>query len=218
VAAELIERFAVAPARVHVVPHWVSPFRAADDRRFCSDEHLVLFFGTLRANKGVEVLLAAIAELGPGSGIRFHLAGRGDADIERRVLEAAEQLPNLTAEVEWITPERKAELFRVADLAVLPYTSFSSQSGVLHDAFGSHLPAVVSDVGALRASVERTGTGWAVPPGSHRDLAAAIRRAFADPGAWQRAADGARTVAIEQGPEPTGVALRAVYRSVLELS
>ena len=215
VGTELIERFAVAPARVHVVPHWVSPFRAPDDRRVLSAHHTVLCFGTLRANKGIPELLEAADRIGPDAGITFHIAGRGDADLEALVAAAARRLPHVHAELEWITPERKTELLRTADLAVLPYTAFSSQSGVLHDAFGSHLPAVVTDVGALRASITRTGAGWVVAPGSVDELAAAIRGAFADPDAWRRAADGARQVAIDQAPERIGEAFRAVYVSVL---
>ncbi|HEY7439333.1 MAG TPA: glycosyltransferase family 4 protein [Acidimicrobiia bacterium] len=216
VGAELMARFDVDPARVHVVPHWVSPFRDAGDRRTLSAAHRVLFFGTLRGNKGVEVLLDAVARLGPETGVQFHIAGRGDDDLERAVVAAAERCPNLTAEVGWITPERKAELFRAADLAVLPYTAFSSTSGVLHDAFGNHLPAVASDVGALRAGIEETGAGWVVPPGSASELAAAIDAAFRDAEAWQRAADGAREIAIRQAPERVGAALREVYRQAVD--
>ena len=81
----------------------------------------------------------------------------------------------------------------------------------IHDAFGSHLPAVVTDVGALPASVARTGAGWSVPAGSVDALADAITAALRDPEAWQRAADGARAVAIDQAPDRVGAALRAVY-------
>lgn len=215
VGRELVESFPVDPARVHVVPHWVSPFRAPDDRRVLSDHHRVLLFGTLRANKGVRVLLDAVERLPADAGITVHVAGRGDADLERAVADAAARLPHLTAEIEWITPERKAELFRTADLAVLPYTSFASQSGVLHDAFGHHLPAVVTDVGALPRSVREAGAGWVVPRGDADALAEAMVGAFADADAWQRASDGARGVAIDQAPGPTGARLRAVYGRVV---
>jgi glycosyltransferase involved in cell wall biosynthesis len=213
VGTELASRFGIAPERIHVVPHWVSPHRDVDDRRTRSAVPTVLCFGTLRRNKGIPQLLAAIERIGPDAGIRFRIAGRGDADLEAAVAAAADRLPQLDAELEWITPARKIELFRAADLAVLPYTSFSSQSGVLHDAFGSHLPAVVTDVGALPASVARTGAGWSVPAGSVDALADAIVAAFADPDAWQRASDGARAVAIDQSPQRVGAALRAVYAS-----
>ena len=134
-----------------------------DDRRTLSAPPTVLCFGTLRRNKGIPELLAAIERIGPDAGIRFRIAGRGDADLEAAVAAAAARLPQLDAELEWITPDRKVELFRAADLAVLPYTAFSSQSGVLHDAFGSHLPAVVTDVGALPASVARDRRGLVGP-------------------------------------------------------
>ncbi len=211
VGAELTERFAVDPASVHVVPHWVSPFRAADDRRVLSDAPTVLFFGTLRENKGIRGLLDAVEQIPAAANVRVHIAGRGDVDLERAVLAAAERLPALTAEVGWITPARKAELFRSADLAVLPYTAFASQSGVLHDAFGNHLPAIVTDVGALRASIEDPGAGWVVPTNDPTALAEALVEAFRDPIGWHRRSDAARTVAIDQAPERVGAALRAVY-------
>ena len=211
VRTELTARFAVDPATVHVVPHWVSPFRSPDDRRSLSDARNVLFFGTLRENKGIEVLLDAVERLPADTDMRVHIAGRGDAEIERAVAAAAERSPLLTAEIDWISPARKAELFRSADLAVLPYTAFSSQSGVLHDAFGNHLPAVVTDVGALRSSIEHPGAGWVVAPGSAAALATALLEAFRDPREWQRRADAARQVAIDQAPERVGAALRAVY-------
>ena len=181
VGAELRDRFAIPAAHVRVVPHWVSPHRDQDDRRTLAAIPTVLCFGTLRRNKGITVLLAAIERIGPDAGIRFRIAGRGDPELEAAVRDAAGRLPQLDAELEWITPERKVALFHDADLAVLPYTAFSSQSGVLHDAFGSHLPAVVTDVGALPASVARTGAGWSVRAGSVDALADAITAAFRDP-------------------------------------
>lgn len=211
VGRQLIESFAVDPARVHVVPHWVSPFRDDHDRRTLSAARRVLFFGTLRENKGLRVFLEAVEQVPPDAGLTFHVAGRGEADLERAVREAAARLPQLTAEIDWITPERKADLFRQADLVVLPYTSFASQSGVLHDAFGHHLPALVTDVGALPASVRESGAGWVVPRGSADVLAAAMVDAFADAQAWQRASDAARQVAIDQSPARVGKRLREVY-------
>jgi glycosyltransferase involved in cell wall biosynthesis len=215
VGAELQQRFAISGSSIHVVPHWVSPHRGRDDRRVLSATPTVLCFGTLRRNKGIPELLAAIERIGPDAGLRFVIAGRGDADLEAAIGDAAARLPQLEAELEWITPARKVQLFREADLAVLPYTAFSSQSGVLHDAFGSHLPAVVTDVGALRASVEGPGAGWVVAPGSVDALADAVQAAFRDPEAWQRASDAAREVAIAQSPERVGAALRAVYATSL---
>ena len=218
VGTELTDRFAVDPASVHVVPHWVSPFRAADDRRSLSDAHRVLFFGTLRENKGIRVLLDAVAQLPADANISVHIAGRGDDDLECAVIAAADRLPGLTAEIGWITPERKAELFREADLAVLPYAAFASQSGVLHDAFGNHLPAIVTDVGALRPSIEDPGAGWVVPTNDASALAAALVEAFRDPVGWQDRSDAARAVAIDQAPERVGPALRAVYAEAVGAS
>src|SRR5215211_7916726 len=66
-------------------------------------------------------------------------------------------------------------LFEQSSLVVLPYTSFSAQSGVLHDALAYGLPVVVTDVGALGESVRRWGIGQVVPPDDDAALAGAIR-------------------------------------------
>ena len=71
-------------------------------------------------------------------------------------------------EVGYATAERKGELYASADLVVLPYTTFASQSAVLQDAYAHRVPLVVSDVGALGETVRGDHTGWVVAPGECR--------------------------------------------------
>jgi len=215
VREELLSRFSVDPARVHVVPHWVSSPRLPNDERSLSDPPSVLFFGTMRRNKGILLLLDAIEQLAPTK-VRFHFAGRGDHDIERAVEAAAARHANVTAEMRWITPERKNELFSSADLVILPYTSFSSQSGVLHDAYGHHIPVVVTDVGALGESVRSSKAGWVVPATEASALAASIQVALSDTGTWVAASRAARDAAVRQSPTNVGRALHRVYESALK--
>ena len=89
VKAALVEQFDVDAGRVDVVP-WHVPVVAARESDSPSDRHqpTVLFFGTLRRNKGVEVLLRAIDQLRDRTDLRFVFAGRGAADIEQAIREA----------------------------------------------------------------------------------------------------------------------------------
>lgn len=175
----------------------------------------VLFFGTFRRNKGVQVLLDAIAGLGPDVDARFVFAGRGAPDVEQLVVDAAARDPRVSAEIGYATATRKDELHAAAALIVLPYTSFSSQSAVLQDAYTHGLPAVVTDVGALGQTVREDGTGWVVEPGDAAALATAIRGALADDDTRRRAGDAARAVAAARTPFLVGREWRAVYERAI---
>jgi glycosyltransferase involved in cell wall biosynthesis len=64
----------------------------------------------------------------------------------------------------------------MANVIVLPYTRFHSQSGVLADAYTYRLPLVVTDVGAIGPTVREDRTGEVALPGSATGLAQAIAR------------------------------------------
>ena len=208
----LVADFGVDPERVHVVPHQVFP---VDDPPELPRPGipLVLFFGALRPNKGLEVLAEMMDEL---TAIDFELAivGRGDERIERIALDLAERDPRVLVELGFASLQRKRELFSEATVVVLPYTQFSSQSGVLHDAYGHGRPVVVTDVGALGMTVREDGTGRVVPPNDPAALAEAIQHVLR-PEQWAGYSAAARRLAIERSPSRVGLRLREVYDMVL---
>ena len=185
---QLIDQFDVDPARVHVVQHQVFGAPAVGGPPQDAPP-MVLFFGALRANKGLPVFLEAAARLAHRD-VDFVVAGRGDAEVEALARCAAATNPRLRAEVGFVTLKRKRELFAQASVVALPYTSFASQSGVLHDAYGHGRPVVVTDVGALGRSVREDGTGLVAVPGDADDLAEKVSEAL-DPASWARFAHAA---------------------------
>jgi glycosyltransferase involved in cell wall biosynthesis len=172
-ADELCADFGVERARVHVLPH---PMDATDMRLPASSSGRpeVLLFGALRSNKGVDVLLDAAAILERDLEATIVIAGHGDASTEASTLARAPTLPNVRLELGFVSQQRKRELFSNASCVVLPYTEFHSQSGVLADAYSYRVPLVVSDVGAIGATVREDGTGLVVPPRDAEALAAGL--------------------------------------------
>lgn len=213
VVGEQLHEFGLDPGSIHHIPLVIAPNRAsAGLRDFASPT--VLFFGSFRANKGIAELCRAIPLLAPKQHLRFHFAGRGDAGLERLVGEVVRSDPRVTADIGYVANDVKEKLFRAASLAVLPYTTFASQSAVLGDAYAACTPVVVSDVGALGASVRDDGTGWVLPSSRPDDIADTIRRALDDPHGWRERSRRATEVAARQSPEIVAASYRRLYATV----
>jgi glycosyltransferase involved in cell wall biosynthesis len=220
VRRRLLAEFSVDPDRVVMVPLPITVEPTATATATATAGRAarpvtVLFFGTFRRNKGVDVLLAAIGSLRGETDARFHFAGRGFPDVEATVTDAAARDDRITVELGYATAERKRALYAAADLVVLPYTSFASQSAVLQDAYAHHVPLVVSDVGALGETVREDASGWVVPPGDAAPLAESLLTAIRDAGARAGAAGAMARVAAARTPELVGAQLRAVYETAI---
>lgn len=153
----------------------------------------LLLFGVMRRNKGVHLMLDALAHL-PSK--RLVLAGEfADrafaAEVRERI--ASEGL-NVDVRDRVIPEAEVPELFAGASLVMLPYTDFSAQSGVLHLAIGYGVPAVVNDVGALGEEVRKHGIG-AISPGMEAvALGQTVMRAL-EPAAYEEASRRCRALA-----------------------
>lgn len=221
-AKSLVDDFAVPAERVFIVPFALSAdFLDARPPRAATAPVRYLFFGTLRNNKGVEVLIDALDHLASsGSDVdrdyRVHFAGRGEPQLEKLVGELARRDPHVTAEIGFITSERRSELYRDADCVLLPYTELNAQSGVLHDAYASRLPVIASDVRALGAKVRADGTGWVVAAGDPEALARTVTQVASDPEERKRRGERAAELAEAHSPKEIARLLLDRYDRLLE--
>ncbi len=155
------------------------PPRPAGGTRF-------LFFGRIRAYKGLDLLRDAHARLlatHPDASLR--VVGEGDAEALAPGLSA---LPNVTVEPRWVAEADMPALLLEADVLVLPYRE-ASQSGVVAMAAALGVPVVASAVGGLSEQVLDGQTGLLAAPDPPA-LAAAMAR-MTDPALRARLADGA---------------------------
>jgi glycosyltransferase involved in cell wall biosynthesis len=209
----LVDGFGIDPAKITLIP-WHVPEVGPVARTRPNDSPTVLFFGTLRRNKGVATLLAAIAQLADLADARFVFAGRGFPDVEEQIHAAAASDPRICFDPGYVSADRKDALYRAADLVAMPYVEMPSASAVLCDAYAYSVPVVASDVGGLGASVRADSTGWVVPPSEPAALADALRNALRDPDVWSAAAANAARIAANRTPERTAEQLREVYDRV----
>jgi glycosyltransferase involved in cell wall biosynthesis len=181
----------VPPARVHVAPLTL-PFdrpaaEPADRGLRADDARRLLFFGTVRRYKGLELLLRALPS---APGWRLVVAGDFWEPIDRyRAL--VDQL-GLGGRVElrpgYVAEEDIGPLFGSADALVLPYVEGTATVNVALAARHG-LPVVASDAGTLAEEVRDGVEGVVVPAGDVDALAGALRR-LAEPGELARLAAG----------------------------
>lgn len=212
-ARRLEEEFAVDPRDISVVPLAVYSPTSPTPRRFPRDRPLrALFFGTLRRNKGLDLLLEAVRALEARTDFELLVAGQAPNPGEQRVvMDSVRGLRSVSTEIRWISPERKREIYKDADLVVLPYRQFGSQSGVLHDAYAYGLPVVVTDVGALGDTVRADATGWVVGRAEAIPIAETLQVVLTSPTEYELASAQAVNVASTQTPRAVATRLLDVY-------
>ncbi len=189
---ELTRELGARAPPIVAIPHGVWTGHAASASAPSRDGYLLLF-GVMRRNKGLHLMLDALRFL-PGK--RLVLAGAFPEEAFVREIRGRIASEGLAVDVlDRVIPEAEiGALYAGAALAVLPYTEFHAQSGVLHLAIAYGTPAVVTDVGALGEEVRREAIGGVAPPGDPVALARSVLAAL-EPRAWQTAREACLALA-----------------------
>jgi glycosyltransferase involved in cell wall biosynthesis len=179
----------IDPGRICVIPH-IAIGSTRQGRWEQGDRRTVLFFGRIWPYKGLEHLIRAqpfISERVPDA--RFVIAGKGE-DLARYQAMMPAGAP-FTVIDEFVSVDRRAQLFAGAAVVVLPYVE-ASQSGVVPLASAFEKPVVATAVGGLPESVEHGSTGLIVAPSDHLALADAVVRLLREPAFARRLGVAAR--------------------------
>ncbi|MCI0516163.1 glycosyltransferase [candidate division KSB1 bacterium] len=143
------------------------------------DEKVVLFFGYIRAYKGLNYLIDALPTVLKQEPVKLIIAGEfyeneekyrqqiKDLDLESHIILKADYIPN----------EEVGLYYAAADVVALPYIS-ATQSGIIQIAYNYNKPVITTNVGGLPEVIEEGQTGFVVPAQNAQMLAAAIIRFF----------------------------------------
>lgn len=175
---ELIDFLGRTHPPIFVVPHGIWTITGDTLHIPCSEKRVklkhLLFFGVNRPNKGLHILLEAMKQLP-----EFTLTVAGspyEVSYQNHIRFLVAQLPNNQVKMieRFISKQEMFYLFNKSSLLILPYTNFSSQSGVLYDALAYSLPIIVTDVGGVGETVKHWDIGEVVPPNNAMALSKAI--------------------------------------------
>jgi glycosyltransferase involved in cell wall biosynthesis len=159
------------------------PRRSRDDIRrsnaIPADARVALFFGSIRGNKGLDILLDAFSKT-TDANLWLVVAGQAAGRSESAVHAYFNQIDDTSRNrIVWMTrfipDDEIPEIFAMADVIVLPYRkSFASQSAVLGMAVATGTPMIVSDVGEIGPTVRKHALGKVIEPESASALSSAL--------------------------------------------
>jgi glycosyltransferase involved in cell wall biosynthesis len=165
----------------------------------------LLFFGVVRPDKGLDLLLQALAQT--PEHVSLTVAGEFAAGLApvRELIAALGLGTRVTLRPGYVPAAGLPALFAAADALVLPYREAAGSQNVLL-AFSFGIPVIATIAGALAEAVRDGVDGLTCAPGDVADLARALNQ-IADPQTARRLRAGVRP----PDPEPYWSAyLRAV--------
>jgi len=179
----LMEQFQLPAEKIRVIVH--GPYQLNKALRPCSetDGLEVLFFGSLRESKAPHLAIQAVQQLaGEGVPIRLTVAGRVVNRKEERYWEGCRKLidnqsPAIRLLEQFIPDEQLPELFSNCHCLVLPYTNFSSDSGVAYMAMANRKPIVATGAGGLGWLLNQSHGGIEIAEANVESVVAALRLA-----------------------------------------
>ncbi len=189
---QLTDHWGICSDRIDVIPHGIMPVQNPPDQRNArkklnlpEDRQIILFFGGIRPNKGLDVLIKSLETVKLFNEqvllvIAGGLLGRFSFEQYSNMIRNTGLSNHVQTFIKFIPEEDVDYFFAASDLVVLPYLKFESQSGVLLRAYAHKKPVVASNVGAMGELVSSDNIGLAVEPGAVEPLAQAVINALDD--------------------------------------
>ena len=224
---QLIKFYHIPPEKVTRIPHGPLDFHVKADinRRkireemgFSSDVKVILIFGAIRAYKGIDTALRAFkAVLSDIPESRLFIVGKlweswvpyqrliNELGISDRIKTCLEYIPSGDV---W-------KYFETADLVLLPYHNFDSQSGVGATALSFRKPLIVTDVGGLPELVG--DRRYVVPVKDSKAMAGTIISCLKRPDNLVEMSSKAGEVAKNMAWPSIGLQTWSLYEKVLGL-
>lgn len=212
--------------RIFDVPHPIRPAAlppedsalARKELGIQKDGKTILFFGIIRPYKGLETLLRAFKEVSETiPAATLVVAGKPWSDWApyEALIEELGIADRILCFLEYVPEESLPRFFATADVAALPYTHFSAQSGAASRTVALGTPLIVSDAGEL-PHAGAYDKRWIVPHDNTEALSKRLIQFFenqeAEENEFNEVPEGARRAA---SPEAVAARHMEVYTRLI---
>lgn len=221
----LMECYGIKENRITPIPHGPLIFingneiTREDARKrlgIGQDDPVILFFGAIRPYKGLDIALKAFARVtNEVTDARLLIAGRlwEPWDKYEKIIIDNDLSKLIYKHLNYINTDEVALFFSAADLVILPYIKFDSQSGVGATALAFNKPMIVSDTGGL---AELAGDlKNVVPPGNADALADRMIYCLKNKAELERMSIEAKEIMGRMSWDSIAVKTLEVYEKVL---
>jgi len=187
---QLVDHWGLCADHIDVIPHGImrlqnppDPTEARKKLNLPSGRQIILFFGAIRPNKGLDIFLKALEIIKSRNRrvllvIAGGLLGRFNFESYSDMIRKYDLSEHVQTFIHFIPEEDVDYFFAASNLVVLPYLKFEAQSGVLLRAYAHKKPVVVSDIGAMGELVSSDKVGLVVESGAVEPLAEAVTNAL----------------------------------------
>ena len=222
---QMISEYGIRPERLSLIPHGTLDFHVKQEVEresirkemgFDTDNKIILIFGAIRSYKGIDTALEAFAEIlkkVPES--RLLIAGKlwGKWEPYDDLIKGLKIGNKISTHLEYIPSGEVYRYFTAADIVILPYHHFDSQSGVGATAISFRKPLIVTDAGGLPDLVAERR--FVVPPKDASSLAGVIIECIKNPVLLKAMADASDIVAHKLAWPAIAEKTCSVYRKML---
>jgi cellulose synthase/poly-beta-1,6-N-acetylglucosamine synthase-like glycosyltransferase len=164
---------------VQYIPHGTSAitYTAIDP-----EEKVILMFGHMGPYKGLPVIMKAFEELRQeNNNVKLVVAGSSHPNFPGFLDEFAKKRIPKAEFIGYVPEENVAQVFRTADVVVIPYFTTTGTSGVFHLACGYGKPIIASDLPEIREIISEGASALLVQPGNVQTLKDAIKKVLSNP-------------------------------------
>lgn len=211
------ERAGYNLSKIKKIPHGkYDLFKDVEYTKNKPEENTILFFGSLRFDKGSDRILEILDEIQPEMPDITAIVAGSPGDIQSDYLCELERDDRIELYAEYIQDTKVGELFSRSSLVVLPYREATS-SGVLMTAYAFEKPVVGTDVGDIGELIRKDNIGLCAE-NNNKKVAEAIVNLLSNKEVYNKKKKNIASEATKYAWENIGEKTTSLYRSILDES
>jgi len=195
----------------------VSKFKAKEKLGWDKNTKVILFFGSIRKYKGVDVLIKAFSKvLIKVKNIKLAIVGEAwvDWQIYDKLIDKLILNKSVIKKIEFVPTAEVKYYFTAADILVLPYLKFEAQTAIGMIGLAFAKPMVVTKVGGLPDLVK--DDRMIVEPGNINQLSKAILIALTEKNLLKKLENDSKTLAKKYSWKKIAFKTIKIYKELLK--